>query len=108
MLYEREPFTPWKIETIGLQDEHQFIGIYRTALKDNMECEQFTLLPTEYSDDVLIQLRIYKNGDILLGNLVPANVVVFKKRKLVTIELLCEILVSTDGEMTIRPTFDYR
>ncbi|PFZ93745.1 hypothetical protein COL70_09020 [Bacillus pseudomycoides] len=93
--FNRKPFTDWVIETMDINSE-QFEGFYRTTFKDGKECEQFTLMPVD-RDEVLIQIRIYKNGDILVSNFVPANVVVYKRKKRVTVEFLCHVTMTDDG-----------
>ena len=87
MLYDREPFTPWKIEVLDMKDEEEFEGFYRTTYQNGMECEQFTLMPKDQIE-ALVQLRIYKNEDIMSTCHIPSNVVIHKRKKLVTIELM--------------------
>lgn len=102
--YNREPFTPWKIEVVGMDNEDEFVGHYRTTYRDGKECEQFTLLPAMHSDEVLVQVRMYKNGDILANNYVPATIVVYKRKKLITVELLCDISVTSNGTIQVSYT----
>lgn len=93
--FDRRPFTNWIIETLNI-DPEQFEGFYRTTFKDGKECEQFTLMPMDL-EFVLVQIRIYKNGDILVSNFVGANVVVYKRKKRITIELLCDLEITDTG-----------
>ena len=74
MIYDRKPFTDWVVEVLDYEEEGEFIGFYRTTFSDGKECEQFTLIYEHDSDELLVQVRIYKNGDIMVGNLVPSNV----------------------------------
>ncbi|PDY14154.1 hypothetical protein COO16_04120 [Bacillus pseudomycoides] len=93
--FDRRPFTNWVVETININPE-QFEGFYRTTFKDGKECEQFSLMPIDLNF-VLVQIRIYKNGDILVSNFVGANVVVYKREKRVTVELLCNLEITDKG-----------
>ena len=101
MIYDRKPFTDWVVEVLDYEEEGEFIGFYRTTFSDGKECEQFTLIYEHDSDELLVQVRIYKNGDIMVGNLVPSNVMVYRRKKLITIELLCDISVDKNGNMSI-------
>lgn len=78
MIYDRSTISGWTVEVINMYDEEQFVGIFRTTLRDGKECEQFTLLPSRYSDDTFIQIRIYKNGDVLVYGLVPVKLKVLE------------------------------
>lgn len=102
MIYDRTEFSGWKVEAIGMSDEEEFQGVFRSTIKDGKQCEQFTLLPAKYSDDVIAQVRIYKSGDILTYGLVPINTVIFKRKKIIEIQLLCDIHVSESGNISIK------
>ncbi|MFT9494384.1 MULTISPECIES: hypothetical protein [Bacillota] len=107
MIYDRKDISGWIVEVVGIGDEEKFEGVFRTAIRDGKECEQFTLYPTKDSDYTIVQVRIYKNGDVLTYGFVPVNVVVFKRKKKIKIELLCDIEINDTGECSITLIEDY-
>ncbi|RKJ75041.1 hypothetical protein D7X33_18385 [Butyricicoccus sp. 1XD8-22] len=101
MIYDRKEFSGWVVEVVGMSDEEKFVGVFRTAVKDGIECEQFTLLPAQYSDNTIVQIRIYNNGNILTFGVVPVNTVIFKRKKVIEVQLMCELEIDESGEFLI-------
>lgn len=104
-IISRETFTPWKIVIIDRGVPHktmeentieggncfeymEFSCTYRTTMKNGRECDQFTMMP---EDDAyaLLQIQIFKNGDINSFNVIPSEISVNKKEKRIDIRLLC-------------------
>ena len=75
IIFNREPFTPWKIIILGRgldkEDEEieaedpchhedmEFEFFYRTTRRDGRECEQFTIMLNE-AEFVCFQMQIFK------------------------------------------------
>ena len=102
MIYDRKDITGWTVEVVGMSNEDKLFGVFRTAIRDGIECEQFTLLPAKHSDDTIVQVRIYKNGTILTFGLVPVNTVVFKRKKHIEIQLYCDIVIDESGSISFK------
>ena len=98
---ERKPWTPWVIEvyedaeSTATTDPFQYDPVFRTGWKtidDNTkssECEMFSLL-TKGVEDMHLQVRIWKNGDVQVWHCINATVCVLKAKKLVKVYLLGE------------------
>lgn len=107
MIFDRKEISGWTVEVVDMEDEEKFIGVFRTTMRDGKECEQFTLLPTMPIDITIVQVRIYKNGDVLSYGYVPLNTVVFKRKKHIKIQLYCDIKVDvTSGSLIVTPNID--
>jgi hypothetical protein len=61
--------------------------VFRTTIRDDRECELFTLLFTD-SDDALVQLTLFRNGDLISETWEPAIVMLRGRKKQVYIEFL--------------------
>jgi len=99
-VFNREPFTNWKVvivdrssdktmEEVEADDPNcsvyqEFFCTYRTTFKDAKECEQFSIVLDEV-DYVLLQLQIFKNGDIKYFGKMPVNIDINKKKKRIEI-----------------------
>lgn len=95
-IFNREPFTPWKIvivdryidktmEEIEVENPNgeelsEFLCTYRTTLRDGKECELFTMM-SNVVDYVFLQLYIFKNGDIRYTTNIPASIDILKRKK---------------------------
>lgn len=98
LVFKREPFTPWVIE---IPPDHAnrpglYAGTYRTAFAQGRECEQFTLVLEEI-DYALIQVQIFKNGDVTFWAAVPCNVQVKRRTKTIVVQLLCRVEVDHEA-----------
>ncbi|MGE7225609.1 hypothetical protein [Paenibacillus sp. PDC88] len=70
MLFEHRPWSPWAIEVLTFEEDKLppdalFDGFYRSTIREGKECEQFTLL-SKTNDECLVQIRIFKNGDLTI------------------------------------------
>lgn len=102
-LFDRSPFTEWKIvlvdryidktfEEIAVDeptcsDYCEFTCFYRTTFKDNKSCEEFTMFHKEIGSE-LLSLYIFKNGDTILNSLMPVSVDIDKRKKRIAIQPL--------------------
>lgn len=93
LLYKREPFTAWTIEVRFYEEANppqDVTGVFRGALADGKEIEQFTLLPKEGEPDyALVQVQIFSTRRARVYTYLPAEVEVDSYKKIVTIRLLC-------------------
>jgi len=98
LLYQRRYWTPWKIEVrfyIDADEQADKIdGVFRTAW-DGREVEQLTLM-VKGTEDVLLQIRIAKNGEVTSSSEIPARIEVKPRTKLITIWPL--VTVESDGK----------
>lgn len=120
--FERHPFTPWTIKITRNHEEsdqneiyanrgilgasadfEEFTAIYRSARLDGRECEQITLLPLKGSDICLIQVQIFKNGDIWTHSEIPCQVRMNRKKKQITINILATCELTKTGTLKIIP-----
>ena len=106
-IFNREPYTDWKIvlmdrsidkqmEEIEPNDDwicDEFECFYRTAIKDGKECEMFTMIVNGTEYDIL-QLQLFKNGDIRYISRIPFYVDVIKREK--RVEILPLVYCSVD------------
>jgi hypothetical protein len=85
MLYERAK-TPWSIEVIEdeVNDASMYEEVFRTTFREEKECEQFTLLLKD-SEDALIQLRIFKNGDVTSETWIPTFLRIDRRAKRISV-----------------------
>ena len=99
-VFNREPFTSWKIvlvdryidktmEEIEAEDPNcldymEFTCTYRTKYHDNKMCEQFTIM-SNIADYVFFQIHIFKNGDIKQYSQMPVSVNINKRKKRIEI-----------------------
>ncbi|WP_315069361.1 hypothetical protein [uncultured Clostridium sp.] len=113
-VFNREPFTKWKIvivdrsldktmEEVEAEDSNYFVYeeffcTYRTTYRDGRECEQFSIVSDEI-DYVVLQMQIFKNGDIKYFNTIPASIDINKHSKRIEILLLdyCKENTETKG-----------
>lgn len=106
-IFNREPYTDWKIVLMDRSIEKQmeeikpnddwicdeFECFYRTAIKDGKECEMFTMIVNGTEYDIL-QLQLFKNGDIRYISRIPFYVDVIKREK--RVEILPLVYCSVD------------
>ncbi|RRJ54636.1 hypothetical protein EHV15_34125 [Paenibacillus oralis] len=100
MIYDRPGFSPWVIEVVNMKNEDMFTGVFRTAFSGGRECEQFVLMPAK-ADFTLLTIQIFKNGDVLFSNQIPATVEVKKQKKRIVIQSHADIEVSSSGTISI-------
>lgn len=89
MLFERRPWSPWAIEILTFEEDKLtpdalFDGFYRTTIREGKECEQFTLL-SKTSDLCLLQIRIFKNGDLTIESHPTTFTRVDRRKKRITV-----------------------
>jgi hypothetical protein len=65
--------------------------VFRTTIRDNRECELFTLLFAD-SEDALLQLTLFRNGDLISETWEPAIVMLRGRQKQVYIEFLRPVI----------------
>lgn len=108
VILERLPFTPWKVLlTNGLEplddkdieeiNFHEFRKpvqgydiFFRTGLRQNRECEIFSLMPTN-TDFITLQLYIFKDGTMTYFSFMPVEVTMYKRKHLVKINLFASV-----------------
>lgn len=89
MLFEHRPWSPWDIEVLAFEEidrhpEEIFEGIYRSSIQECMECEQFSLISKEF-DTCLVQIRIFKNGELTIESHPSTFIRVNRRKKRITI-----------------------
>jgi hypothetical protein len=89
MLFDHRPWTAWEIEVVTFEEdnclpEDTFEGIYRSTTREGRKCEQFTLLE-KFGSECLLQIRIYKNGDITIESHPSTFTRIDRKKKRITV-----------------------